>query len=119
MEIYCCKLNLVQERKVPCTEYNFWWYHSKSVLSITVPCDEPTTSLWGSTNCNVCFFFNSKLISSKSVFNISNIYYTNRIPVEELRTVPTIVTARTFCASQDTWVSYGWSLLIQEYFCVV
>ena len=36
-----------------------------------------------------------------------------------LRTVPTIVTAHTFCASRDTKVSYGWFLLIQEYFCAV
>ena len=36
-----------------------------------------------------------------------------------LRTVPTIATAHTFCASQDTRVSYGWCLLIQEYFCAV
>ena len=34
-----------------------------------------------------------------------------------LRTVPTIVTAHTFCASRDTRVSYGWCLLIREYFC--
>ena len=32
-----------------------------------------------------------------------------------LRTAPTFVTADTFCASQDTRVSYGWCLLIQEY----
>ena len=37
----------------------------------------------------------------------------------QLRTVPTIVTAHTFCASRDTRVSYGWCLLIQEYFCAV
>ena len=36
-----------------------------------------------------------------------------------LRTVPTIVTAHTFCASRDTRVSYGWCRLIQEYFCAV
>ena len=36
-----------------------------------------------------------------------------------LRTVPSIVTAHTFCASRDTRVSYGWCLLIQEYFCAV
>ena len=36
-----------------------------------------------------------------------------------LRTVPTIVTAHTFCASRDTRVSYGWCLLIQGYFCAV
>ena len=36
-----------------------------------------------------------------------------------LRTVPTIVTAHMFCASQYTRVSYGWCLLIQEYFCAV
>ena len=36
-----------------------------------------------------------------------------------LRTVPTFVTARTFCASRDTRVSLGWCLLIQEYFCAV
>ena len=35
----------------------------------------------------------------------------------ELRTVPTFVTAHTFCASRDTWVSYGWCPLIQGYFC--
>ena len=33
-----------------------------------------------------------------------------------LRTVPTFITAHTFCASQDTRVSYGWCLLIQGYF---
>ena len=33
-----------------------------------------------------------------------------------LRTVPTFVTAHTFCSSRDTWVSYGWCLLIQGYF---
>ena len=32
-----------------------------------------------------------------------------------LRTVPTIVTAHTFCASRDTQVFYGWCLLIQGY----
>ena len=36
-----------------------------------------------------------------------------------LRTVPTFVTAHTFCASRDTRVSYGWCLLIQGYFCAV
>ena len=36
-----------------------------------------------------------------------------------LRAVPTIVTAHTFCAPRDTRVSYGWCLLVQEYFCVV
>ena len=34
-------------------------------------------------------------------------------------TVPTIVTAHTFCASRDTRVSYGWCLLIQGYFYAV
>ena len=33
--------------------------------------------------------------------------------IVRLRTVPTIVTAHTFCASRDTRVSYGWCLLIQ------
>ena len=33
-----------------------------------------------------------------------------------LRTVPTFVTAHTFCASQDTRISYGWCLLIKGYF---
>ena len=36
-----------------------------------------------------------------------------------LRTVPIFVTARTFCVSRDTRVSYGWCLLIQGYFCAV
>ena len=39
-----------------------------------------------------------------------------------LRTVPTIVIAHTFCASQDTRISCGWCLLrllIQRYFCAV
>ena len=35
----------------------------------------------------------------------------------KLRTVPTIVTAHMFCASQDIRVSYGWCPLIQGYFC--
>ena len=37
----------------------------------------------------------------------------------DLRTVPTFVAAHTLCASGDTWVSYGWCLLIQGYFCAV
>ena len=28
-------------------------------------------------------------------------------------------TTHTFCASRDTWISYGWCLLIQGYFCAV
>ena len=36
-----------------------------------------------------------------------------------LRTVPTFVTAHTFCASRDTRVSCGWCLVIQGYFCAV
>ena len=35
----------------------------------------------------------------------------------DLRTVPTIVIAHTFCASRDTRISYRWRLLIQGYFC--
>ena len=35
--------------------------------------------------------------------------------VSFLRTVPTVVFARTFCTSRDTRVSYGWCLLIQGY----
>ena len=38
--------------------------------------------------------------------------------LQYLRTVPT-VTAHTLCASRDTRVSYGWCLLIQEYFWAV
>ena len=34
-----------------------------------------------------------------------------------LRTVSTIVTAHTFCASPDTRISYHQCLLIQGYFC--
>ena len=37
----------------------------------------------------------------------------------ELRTVPTIVIAHTFCASRDTRISYRQCLLIQGYFCAV
>ena len=36
-----------------------------------------------------------------------------------LRTVPTIVTAHTFCASPDTRISYRQCLLIQGSFCAV
>ena len=36
-----------------------------------------------------------------------------------LRTVPTIVTAHTFCASPDTRISHRQCLLIQGYFCAV
>ena len=36
-----------------------------------------------------------------------------------LRTVPTIVIAHTFCASPDTRISYRQGLLIQGYFCTV
>ena len=36
-----------------------------------------------------------------------------------LRTVPVIVIAHTFCASQHTQISYRRRLLIQGYFCAV
>ena len=39
--------------------------------------------------------------------------------VAVLRTVPTFVSAHTFCASRDTRVSFGWCLPIQRYFCAV
>ena len=39
--------------------------------------------------------------------------------LNELRTVPTIVIAHTFCASPDAWISYHQCLLIQGHFCVV
>ena len=32
--------------------------------------------------------------------------------------MPTFVTAHTFCALRDTWVSYGWCLLIQGFFAL-
>ena len=38
---------------------------------------------------------------------------------KQLRTVPTIVIAHTFCASPDTRISYRRCLLIQGYFCAV
>ena len=38
------------------------------------------------------------------------------INIFALRTVPTFVTAHTFCASWDTRISYGWCLLIQNIF---
>ena len=37
----------------------------------------------------------------------------------ELRTVPTIVIAHTFCTSRDTRISYGRCLSIQRYCCAV
>ena len=39
--------------------------------------------------------------------------------LRQLRTVPTIVTAHTFCASPHTRISYRQCLLIQGYFCAV
>ena len=54
--------------------------------------------------------------SLKSVFFKKT---TGQVVSHYLRTVPTIVTAHTFCASQDTRVSYGLCLLIQGYFCAV
>ena len=44
---------------------------------------------------------------------------TQRQAQSVLRTVPTIVTAHTFCASPDTRNSYRQCLLIQGYFCAV
>ena len=49
-------------------------------------------------------------------------YYVTKISrysrkLVRLRTVPTIITAHMFCASRDTRVSYGWSLLIQGILC--
>ena len=39
--------------------------------------------------------------------------------ISNLRTVPTIVIAHTFCSSPDTRISYRRCLLIQGYFCAV
>ena len=55
-------------------------------------------------------------------------FYSNRICLMDncillnhvfLRTVPTIVTAHTFCASPDTRISSRQCLPIQGYFCAV
>ena len=43
------------------------------------------------------------LIAGMARYLLDRICYKNLV----LRTVPTIVTAHTFCASQDTRVSYG------------
>ena len=46
--------------------------------------------------------------------------FSSSLPIQLiLRTVPTIVTAHTFCVSRDTRVFYEWCLLIQGYFCAV
>ena len=42
-----------------------------------------------------------------------------RAAVPLLRTVPNIVIAHTFGASRDIRLSYGWHLLLPEYFCPV
>ena len=39
--------------------------------------------------------------------------------LSDLRTVPTIVAAHTFCTSPDTPISYRQCLLKQGYFCAV
>ena len=41
------------------------------------------------------------------------------VVITQLRTVPTIVIAHTFCASADTRISYRQCLLIQGYFCAI
>ena len=51
------------------------------------------------------------------VYENSNVLFSRHFGVLSTFNVPTIVTAHTFCASGDTRVSYGWCLLIQEYFC--
>ena len=50
---------------------------------------------------------------------LDRIFFAVRPGYGGVRTVPTIVTAQTFCASRDTRVSYGWCSLIQGYFCAV
>ena len=40
----------------------------------------------------------------------------NVIQKNILRTLPTFLTAHTFCASRDTGLSCGWCLLIQDIF---
>ena len=51
---------------------------------------------------------------TKNIMVFSEVAYGN-----QLRTVPTIVIAHTFCASPDTRISYRQCLLIQGYFCAV
>ena len=53
-------------------------------------------------------------LNSSDFVNHSYDYRSNN-----LRTVPTIVTAHTFCASPDTLISYRQCLLIQGSFCAV
>ena len=47
-----------------------------------------------------------------------SVWRTNRL-LTSIRTVPTFATAYTFSASGNIRVSYGWCLLIQEYFGAV
>ena len=69
------------------------WLHIHGVHE----CEKQWPSLW-KNNCYK-FSFSKEALSH-----------------DQLRTVPTIVTAHTFCTSWDTRVSYGWCLLIQGYF---
>ena len=54
------------------------------------------------------------MLQSKNCCSIARIWF-----LKDLRTVPTIVIAHTFCASPDTRISYRQCLLIQEYVCAV
>ena len=56
---------------------------------------------------------------SLMVTKITHGYPVQQLRVPDLRTVPTFVTAHTFCASPDTRISYRQCLLIQGYFCAV
>ena len=62
---------------------------------------------------------NTQKSSSTAVRRLLSWYLAKYKTELNLRTVPTIVSAHTFCASRDTRLSYGWCLLIQEYFCAV
>ena len=56
-----------------------------------------------------------------SIFDILSfmIRYFKTVLSSVLSSVPTIVTAHKFCASQDIRGSCGWYLPIQGYFCAV
>ena len=98
---------------------------------LTIP-GNPLSSGWslGLSFCSIVSSFlgssytplESMTVSRNCTDGLENLHFSSftvRLTFYNLRTVPTIVIAHTFCASPDTRISYRQCLLIQGYFCAV
>ena len=109
-----CWFNLTKGKRLKCQHSNLFTVFNLTLVINSV--DKPNIHDRNNLLERIGAFPGWKRILSTSRFQKKILVPYVGVP---LRTVTTFVTVHTFCASQNTWVSCWWCLLIQGYFCMV